>query len=76
MKNQTNEVRALMRSVDPDGRPLEDPTVDPGRAGYYAVISAGDPQKITQLVDKLLDELEAVREALRVRVATGSAARR
>ena len=74
---KNNELRALIAATDPDGRrPLEDPTADPARRAYYDIVSNGDPQKITQMVDKLLDELEAVREALRVRVATGSAVRR
>ena len=76
MKNQTDELRTLIRSADPDGRQIVDPTIDPARRGYYDVLAGGDPEQVRRMVDTLLDKLDALEEALRSRVAAGSAVRR
>lgn len=76
MISKTNEVRSLMRNTDPDGRPLEDPTADPFRARWYEIAAGGDAQEIRRAMDTLLDKVESLEEALRARVAAGSAVRR
>lgn len=73
---KNDELRALIRSTDPDGRPLPDPSIDPFRARFYDIAASGDAQEIRRAMDTLLDKVESLEEALRSRVAAGSAVRR